>query len=932
MNNNNTGGAASAAATANHQMERVTFHLHSRLCNFGLNHTSYRTRKIFEHVLLVLAICCACALLMLHRTFVVSLSTTTTAGTMGITGKTTTIIVPSTCLNTLEGFDPVSADITHLVIFPRNLTVGNLTIDERGQPDSMVLWKRGAGNRTTASMSSSTLQTECASNEFDDDPQSLSTLTSSRTRTTDEIKTCDTRKRVENASNKDDTGSKNPENNRKKYSEWMDQQLSSNTLPIQYSYSTTKAYLMLPHDHYLLKREMSVQYILLSPTDPVCFGEPFVQFLLWNCFIGGNTVLLNWLNTFPAYHHPLLPNGQRQWNQNHSIKGYVYNPRNQWLVEVGGDHLTTNTVHGDTATNTSHNPSRWWYYNNKFLAKFGVFLRTSFLFFFCTTLVSFTLRETQERMLDFTRELSRRVRQSITLSDLITTHLFQNLVFVPIMLGMMFFLIEFYNGDKLLAFSVSSIVWIVESFSLVCLRSSQGLQYFPYFFFLLFLLFHVYQTAFADNGFVYVALAVVWFFVLHSMVFFWQRYELPALVLGNVTVFRPRMNSDEYEYNSNNNGYRNISSNSNIGSNSNRNNNAYHETGVGRLANGMPTVARRRPEQHTQRHHDDRRVRLDEWPSSIDANHLTTPLLTETQMQAADTSTTATMTLQNSSSSISVTAGGLTGVLASQQSFQSMTSSRRTNGLYLPNQEDDSSTGSHLYFMGGEVVVHQQQTPRTHNNHGISNSNSNNDNINHNGQSSSSEFAPPPIWRLTSFNDGSTSYPIAATGAGSTRIGGATEEVSVPLSSVKRNESNFSLLSSASDINGSGSNAAIAGSSGIHDNITSNNTINNNSNTAIGLDVTGRCSGDPENDLVDILPNDTSMETVQASNVSIPQHHPQQQYFSDTDIAADGHNNSYGHCHNESDAFTPAAVATAPTSDSYYAQELGGLQAIFDTQ
>lgn len=42
----------------------------------------------------------------------------------------------------------------------------------------------------------------------------------------------------------------------------------------------------------------------------------------------------------------------------------------------------------------------------------------------------------------------------------------ENLVFVPIMVGMIFFLIEFY-GDKFLAFTVLSMVWICEVFSAI---------------------------------------------------------------------------------------------------------------------------------------------------------------------------------------------------------------------------------------------------------------------------------------------------------------------------------------------------------------------------------------------------------------------------------------------------------------------------------
>ena len=117
-NNNNTFSPSRNSSSSNNnlQMERVTFHLHSRLCNFGLTHTTSRTRNVLEHLLLILAICCACALLMLHRTFVAA---------------------PS-CLDLLEGFDPSRADLTHLLILPHNLTKSS----ELMEPKSTVLWSR----------------------------------------------------------------------------------------------------------------------------------------------------------------------------------------------------------------------------------------------------------------------------------------------------------------------------------------------------------------------------------------------------------------------------------------------------------------------------------------------------------------------------------------------------------------------------------------------------------------------------------------------------------------------------------------------------------------------------------------------------------------------------------------------------------------------
>jgi hypothetical protein len=101
------------------------------------------------------------------------------------------------------------------------------------------------------------------------------------------------------------------------------------------------------------------------------------------------------------------------------------------------------------------------------LSKFTVVLKTSFLFFITTTLVSFTLRETQQRMLAFTLALREHVRSQQPLALLIIRHIIENLVFCPIMVGIMFFLIEFYRGDKFLAFMVLSLVWVREVFSVI---------------------------------------------------------------------------------------------------------------------------------------------------------------------------------------------------------------------------------------------------------------------------------------------------------------------------------------------------------------------------------------------------------------------------------------------------------------------------------
>jgi len=171
--------------------------------------------------------------------------------------------------------------------------------------------------------------------------------------------------------------------------------------------------------------------------------------------------------------------------------------------------------------------------------KVGVVLTTVFLFFTTTTLVSFTLRETQERMLKFTFMLQHHISHRIPYAALVFTHVVETLVFVPIMVGILFFLFEFFS-DQLLAFMVLSVVWLCEVFSVVCLRSGPSIRFFPRVFFCYFSMFHVYFFSF-PFGFSYLALGTTVLFIQHSMLFCWNAFEIPALETGLITAVTPRV-------------------------------------------------------------------------------------------------------------------------------------------------------------------------------------------------------------------------------------------------------------------------------------------------------------------------------------------------------------------------------------------------------
>ncbi|XP_042517410.1 membralin-like protein At1g60995 [Macadamia integrifolia] len=162
-----------------------------------------------------------------------------------------------------------------------------------------------------------------------------------------------------------------------------------------------------------------------------------------------------------------------------------------------------------------------------FVKKCGVLMMALFVFFTTTMSVSFTLRETQTRMLKFTVQLQHHARHQLPTFQLIFVHVIESLVFVPIMIGILFFLFEFYD-DQLLAFMVLIIVWLCELFTLISVRTPISMKFFPRFFLLYFLVFHIYFFSYA-YGFSYLAFSATAAFMQHLILYFWNRFEVPAL-------------------------------------------------------------------------------------------------------------------------------------------------------------------------------------------------------------------------------------------------------------------------------------------------------------------------------------------------------------------------------------------------------------------
>ncbi|KAB1207048.1 Membralin [Morella rubra] len=229
-----------------------------------------------------------------------------------------------------------------------------------------------------------------------------------------------------------------------------------------------------------------------------CFGNRWQQLLI-NRIVGYDTILMNSLLSSPG-------------------QGYLYNYQTKEFYNLS------------YAREPPKGPAR---FGDYLVTKCGVLMMSLFVFFTTTMSVSFTLRETQTRMLKFTVQLQHHARHRLPTFQLIFVHVIESLVFVPIMIGILFFLFEFYD-DQLLAFTVLILVWLSELFTLIRCRVSC----FPK----MVVLANVLQCPDANinevlssllfalfPGFSYLALSTAAAFMQHLILYFWNRFEVPAL-------------------------------------------------------------------------------------------------------------------------------------------------------------------------------------------------------------------------------------------------------------------------------------------------------------------------------------------------------------------------------------------------------------------
>ncbi|CAH8387358.1 unnamed protein product [Eruca vesicaria subsp. sativa] len=257
-----------------------------------------------------------------------------------------------------------------------------------------------------------------------------------------------------------------------------------------YLYTMEKGYFLLP-DEAKSRHNIRTANVSISARHP-CFGNRLQQLTI-NRVVGYDTIIMNSL-------------------QNSAGQGYLYNFQTREFYNLS------------YSQEISEGSSQ---FGDYLVTKCGVLMMSLFVFFTTTMSVSFTLRETQTRMLKFTVQLQHHAQHRLPTFQLIFVHVIESLVFVPIMIGILFFLFEFYD-DQLLAFMVLVLVWLCELFTLISVRTPISMKFFPRFFLLYFLVFHIYFFSYA-YGFSYLALMTTAAFMQHLILYFWNRFEVPAL-------------------------------------------------------------------------------------------------------------------------------------------------------------------------------------------------------------------------------------------------------------------------------------------------------------------------------------------------------------------------------------------------------------------
>jgi len=298
-----------------------------------------------------------------------------------------------------------------------------------------------------------------------------------------------------------------------------------------FRFSREKGLLLLSKEAYTRYNATALRVQI--PSEHVCFQKLPGMAALMEYFVGYETAILNaFVRVMKDFAEDIKYSGRnlesasstRDQNDNHpGSLGYLYVENTHQLYNLAA-------VQGSISIESLSTKARWlrldaW--NDFFRTKAGA-IATS-LFLMCTTssLVTYALREVQVRLLKLSLELQQHIRTHQPTQLVMLRHVRDGLVFVPMFIGNLFFLVEFFNDERL-AFVVIIVTWLCEFFSMITRRHRLSAYYLPRLFFAYFLAFHIYFFSF-PRGYTGLALITCVAFMANALLIIWRRWEIPSL-------------------------------------------------------------------------------------------------------------------------------------------------------------------------------------------------------------------------------------------------------------------------------------------------------------------------------------------------------------------------------------------------------------------
>ncbi|XP_064551820.1 membralin isoform X2 [Drosophila montana] len=226
--------------------------------------------------------------------------------------------------------------------------------------------------------------------------------------------------------------------------------------------------------------------VQLDPNTNACFGDRLTRYLLKR-LLGYDDLLMASVRTV----------AEREEN-----KGYLRNV-------ITGEHYRF--------------VSMWWAAWSSYPAAFCVMLLFTFS-------VSMLLRYSHHQIFVFIVDLLQMLEYNVSarfpIAPLLTV--------ILALVGMEAIMSEFFN-DTTTAFYIILIVWIADQFDAICCHTSITKRHWLRFFYLYHFAFYAYHYRFSGQ---YRSLALLssYLFIQHSMVFFFHRYELPAIMARHVII------------------------------------------------------------------------------------------------------------------------------------------------------------------------------------------------------------------------------------------------------------------------------------------------------------------------------------------------------------------------------------------------------------